>query len=228
MPETDASFLWDEQAELSDPVELDGEPMELTEDDEAQAPASPGRRRALLIGIGVAAVLCAASAVAFGPRVYHVAAEQGTTVDPPPQIGELRRDTSTNAQSTADYIRSAVAGAAGLDKSVGDVYSTPTGADNSIIFAGGTTTIWTPSNSLKDVLATVSDDNGGVSSLQTVATGTFGGVARCGVTKTDGADMPVCAWADYASVGIVLFPNRTAADAQNLFATMRPAIERRG
>jgi hypothetical protein len=227
MPETDAPFLWDKQAEFSDPVELGENPVALPDDDEP-TPARPGHRRALLIGVGVAAVLCAASAVAFGPRVYHVISERGTTVNPPPQIGDLRRDTSADAQSTADYIRAAVASAAGLDASIGDVYSTPTGTGDSVIFAGGTTAIWTPSSSLKNALAVVSDDSGGVSNLQNVPTGTLGGIAQCGVTKTDGADMPVCAWADYSSVGIVLFPNRSAADAQKLFATLRPAIEHRG
>jgi len=228
MPETDAPFLWDKQAEFSDPVELGEDPVDLTDDEEPPPPPKPGHRRALLIGVGVAAVLCAASAIAFGPRVYNVVSERGTTVNPPPKIGDLSRDSSTDAQSTADYIRAAVASATGLDTSIGAVYGTPTGTDDSVIFAGGTTAIWTPSSSLKNALAVVSDDSGGVSNQQDVPTGALGGIARCGVTKTDGADMPVCAWADYSSVGIALFPNRTAADAQKLFATLRPAIEHRG
>lgn len=229
MPETDTPFLWDKETEFSDAVELGDAPVDFADDDGPEPePASPGHRRALLIAIGGAAVLCAASAVAFGPRVYHVVSERGTTVNTPPQIGDLRRDSSPDAQSTADYIRAAVASAAGLDKSIGDVYTTPGGNDgNSIIFAGGTTSIWSPSGSLKNVLAVVSDDNGGVSDLQNVPTGKLGGLAQCGTTKTDDADMLVCAWADYSSVAIALFPNRSRDDAQNLFATLRPAIEHR-
>lgn len=226
MPEKDASFLWDSPAEFSEPVELSETPVE-PEDDEPSPPANPNRRRALLFAIGGAAVLCVASGVVFGPRIYHVTSERGTTVTPPPTIGDLRRDTSTDAQSTADYIRAAVASAAGLTNSIGDVYSTSTGTEDSIIFAGGTAAVWGPSGSLKDAFSVVADDTGGVQNLQSVPTGALGGVAQCGTTKTDDADMPVCGWADYGSVGIALFPNRPLDQARKLFTDMRPAIEHR-
>ena len=50
---------------------------------------------------------------------------------------------------------------------------------------------------------------------------------KCGTTKSDGTDMPVCGWADHGSLALAMFPGRTETDSAKLLQDIRSAAQTR-
>jgi hypothetical protein len=185
-------------------------------------------RRAVWISLGAIAVVVAGALLAIGfalrPTPGHV--------HTPTNVAGFSRDDQSNAKSTADYLQTAIAAGLNLDSSVGAVYANGTGDAHSVIFAGGTTSSGSDSARLSALIGMLDDGTDGVANVTHEPAGQLGGQVECALTTDSNvADasspqpMAVCGWADRDTVGLALFPNRSIADASNLFRQMRPALE---
>src|SRR5215467_2765005 len=184
-------------------------------------------RRAVWISLGAIALVVAGVLLTIGfvlrPTPGHV--------HTPTNVAGFSRDDQSNATSTANYLQTAIAAGLNLDSSVGAVYANGTGDAHSVIFAGGTTSSGSDSARLSALIGMLDDGTDGVANVTHEPAGQLGGQVECAVTTDSNvADasspqpMAVCAWADRDTVGLALFPNRSIADASNLFRQMRPAL----
>jgi len=185
-------------------------------------------RRALWLSIGLLVVVIAVAALV----IAHLTKPKPGTVAAPTHVAGLTLDQQSNASSTAEYLRSAVAAGMNLDSSVGAVYSDGSGDSHSVIFVGGTTTTGSSSARLKSLLGLLDDGTDGVANVTHEQAGKLGGLVDCATTTdtsvTDASTpdaMAACGWADGDTVGLALFPNRSISDAVALFGQMRSALE---
>lgn len=193
------------------------------EEDPQEAP--PPARTARTVVLTSLLLVSLAGASALGWFGYQVNEQRQTTLSTPSTIGELTLDDSEQATSTADYLQSALSAEIALDKAVGAVYTS--NDDRSVLFFGGTTLLWSPEKDLDTSFDLVADDQGAVSGLQEVDAGDFGGVMKCGVSRSDDGDMTVCGWADHGSIALALFPSRTETEAAPLMRELRAAVQTR-
>jgi hypothetical protein len=210
------------------------EPDEPDESGEHDEHEPPGRlnvtriRNILLIALAVVLIVVG---VLFGPTALSVFTQRHTTLATPDDVGGLQRATSDEAQSTAEYTRDAIAGAVGLSKSVGLVFTDrslgQSDTKNSVIFAGATGRVWSPGNALDRAFAVIVDGTGGVKDVHQLDGGDLGGLIKCGTTSVDGTMLVVCGWADHGSVGVALFANRTVTAAGDFFVKLRSSVEHR-
>lgn len=197
----------------------------------AQAAAPPEqrvtRRRIgiyALAGLGVVAI--AAGAV-FGPPFYGVLAQRHTTINTPDSVAGLTLDTSPDAQQTADYLRTAVAAGVTLNTSVAAIYDDPGDKQRTVVFFGGTGSVFYPGRQLRSAFNLLDDRDDGMKGLRSVPTGHYGGEMQCGTSTGDGGDMTACGWADHGSLAVALFPGRTVDQAAPLMRQMRDAMQHR-
>ncbi|MEV4643023.1 hypothetical protein AB0J80_37360 [Actinoplanes sp. NPDC049548] len=211
----------------AEPVEIAPEPFTLTEPVEGQkhpeekAPRS--RTKTIVLGSLLAVSLAGAGVIGYAG--WRIASQKDATLTAPPQIGSLKLDTSNEGKTTADYLQTALSAEVDLDGAVGAVYADSAGQN--VLFFGGTTLIWTPENDLDTAFELVSDDQGAVTDLHDVSAGPLGGTMKCGTTKNDGADMPVCGWADHGSLALAMFPGRAENDSAKLLVEIRAATQKR-
>jgi hypothetical protein len=186
-------------------------------------------RRALWLSAGAVVVL---GAVAV-PVALHFAQNDAPALRTPSKVAGLTLDTSGNAKTTADYMRSAVSAGMDLDATVAAVYTDGSAnADaHSVIFVGGTGK-GSDSSLVTKIMGLMDDSTDGITGVTTEDAGTLGGVMKCGqTTDTSTADagtdtaMSVCAFADSGTVGIALFPNRTVPASATLMRQMRTGLE---
>jgi hypothetical protein len=210
----------------TDPVfELAADPFDITPPgpDESRTPAPPSRTRKILLG-SLLAVAVAGVAV-IGVASWQIASQKDATLVAPPEVAGLRLDQSDDGTSTADYLQNALSAGVDVDKAVAGVYTAPDGQD--ILFFGGTTLIWTPEHDLDAAFALIDDAQGAVTGLHDVPAGHFGGTMKCGTTKTEDGEMPVCGWADHGSLALAMFPKRTEAESATLLRELRDAAQSR-
>ncbi|BCJ51625.1 hypothetical protein Asp14428_31000 [Actinoplanes sp. NBRC 14428] len=209
----------------AEPVEIAAEPFALTEpaEDATEEKAPRSRTKTIVLG-SLLAVTLAGTAV-IGYAGWRISSQKDATLTTPPQIGALKLDTSDNGKSTGDYLETALSAEVDLDEAVGAVYADAAG--NNVLFFGGTTLIWTPENDLDTAFELVSDDQGAVTGVHDVSAGPLGGTMKCGTTKSDGTDMPVCGWADHGSLALAMFPGRTQDDSAKLMLELRAATQKR-
>lgn len=216
-----------EPAEIPrEPVELTPEPFALTEPAEEEEPAGAkprSRTRTIVLSSLLTAGL--AGAAVIGYSAWQIASQKDATLTAPAQVAGLSVDSSDDGRSTAEYLQTALSAEVALDHAVGAVYRD--GSGNDVLFFGGTTLIWTPGSDLDTAFGLVSDDQGAVTGLNDVPAGPLGGTMRCGTTKSDGTDMPVCGWADHGSLALAMFPGRSENDAAKLFKEIRAAAQTR-
>jgi hypothetical protein len=197
--------------------------------DEKSSPPVGGRstllrpRNAALIGIVVVALVLAAI---FGPVAWEMWGRDGVRITTPSRVAGLVLDDSQGAHDTIDYLRTAVQTGVSLEKSTGAVYADEAGQSRSVLFVGGTGSVGSPEDALTKTFRLISDDTGGVESVQSLPAGPLGGVMKCGSTKTDGGSMAVCGWADHGSLGIAMFPNRPVDQSAELLRTMRQSMQK--
>ncbi|WFE29832.1 hypothetical protein O7623_11880 [Solwaraspora sp. WMMD791] len=184
-----------------------------------------GRTRRIVIGAVVATGLLGAGL--FGSATLRILQQKDATLVPTPEAAGLVRDNSTSARDTAEYLHSAFAAGIDLDRSSAVVYRDPADPDRSVLFFGGTTTLWSPERDLDTLIGLVGDEEGAVSGLRGVPAGRYGGVMKCGSTPADAEEMPVCGWADHGSIAVALFPGRTVDEAADLLQRLRDDIQQR-
>ncbi|GII22800.1 hypothetical protein [Planosporangium mesophilum] len=193
-----------------------------TAEEDGDRPTSSRRRRLAVIGGAAAALVLAA---AFAPVAWDRLNHKDVRIDTPPRLAGLVLDDSQGAHETIDYLRTAVQTGVSLEKTTGAVYADEAGQSRSVLFIGGTGRISSPDEALTKTFQLISDESGGVESVQVVPAGPLGGVMRCGSTKTDGGSMAVCGWADGGSLGVAMFPNRPTEESAELLRTMRKAMQ---
>jgi hypothetical protein len=206
-------------------IELNAEPFDITPagPDESPGPATRTRTRRILLGSLLA--VAAAGIVLIGVTGWQIASQKDATLVTPPEVAGLRLDQSADGKSTADYLQTALSAGVDVDKAVGGVYTGTDGRD--VLFFGGTTLIWTPGSDLKSAFALIDDAEGAVTDLHDVPAGHFGGTMKCGTTKTEDGDMPVCGWADHGSLALAMFPKRTEAESATLLREIRDHTQSR-
>jgi hypothetical protein len=166
-----------------------------------------------------------AGVVALGYAWWQMSTEKDATLSTPAQIGPLRLDDSANGQQTADYLQTALSAEITLSNTAGAVYTD--GSGGSILFFGGTATIWSPEKSLNSAFGLISDKQGAVTGLHDVDPGKLGGTMKCGITNSDGGTLPVCGWADHGSLALAMFPGRSESDSATLLRQIRDATQKR-
>ncbi|HEY2950014.1 MAG TPA: hypothetical protein VGJ53_16730 [Micromonosporaceae bacterium] len=202
-------------------------PIDVADDEPASEPAA--RSRVRMVTLAALLVIGLAGAVVLGILGWPVLQQKDARLSTPEAVAGLRRDRTTQAQETAEYLRAALAASVSLDGSVGAVYEDPAAADRSVLFFGGTGLLLSPGRKLDTVFTLLADENGGVTGLREVPAGRLGGVMRCGRTTTPdgGGDMTVCGWADHGSVAAALFENRSTDDSARLLRSIRTAVQTR-
>jgi hypothetical protein len=207
------------------PVEIAADPFPLTASaDEAPAERAPRSRTRTIVLSSLLAVGLAGASV-LGYVGWRIASQKDATLTVPAQVAGLRVDSSDDGRSTADYLQTALSADVDLERAVGAVLTDGSGKD--VLFFGGTTLFWTPEDDLVTAFGLVSDEQGAVTGLRDVPAGPLGGTMKCGTTKADGADMPVCGWADHGSLALAMFPGRTVDDAAKLLGEIRSAAQTR-
>ncbi len=207
------------------PVEIADDPFPLSESAEPkpaeQAPQS--RTRTIVLSSLLAVGLAGASVLGYVG--WRISSQKDATLTVPSTVAGLTVDTSEEGKSTADYLQTALSADVDLDRSVGAVFKDSSGKN--VLFFGGTTLFWTPEDDLTTAFGLVSDDQGAVTGLKDVPAGEFGGTMKCGTTKADDADMPVCGWADHGSLALAMFPGRSVEDSAKLMGDIRTAAQKR-
>ena len=84
-----------------------------------------------------------------------------------------------------------------------------------------------PAKALDQAFTLLNDESGSVTEVREIAAGPLGGVVKCGTSNGDGGAMPVCGWADNASLVVGLFPGRSTDAAGRLLLDLRAGIEHR-
>jgi hypothetical protein len=213
-------------AELTyDPV-ADGTGVVDEADEAARRRRRARRTRTIVLGAMLAVLL--GLAVVFGPTAWEIFLQKDTTLAAPQKIAGLTLDTTEDAQSTADYLKTALAAGVALDSSLGAVYTDGGGSEHSVIIVGGTGLFLSPEKQLDAAFGLITDDTGGVTGVRTVPAGPLGGVMKCGTTTTDDeSTIPVCGWADHGSLAVALFPGRALDESAELLRQMRTAMQHR-
>ncbi|GAA2518868.1 hypothetical protein [Winogradskya humida] len=208
------------------PVEVSDEPFTLTGPADEDAEETTPRSRTKTIVLGSLLAVTLAGMAVIGYAGWRIASQKDATLTSPPTVGNLKLDTTEEGRSTADYLQTALSAEVDLDHTTGGVYLDGTSTDG-VLFFGGTTLIWTPGADLDTAFEIISDGQGAVTGLHDVDAGKLGGTMKCGTTKTDNADMPVCGWADHGSLALAMFPGRTGKDAATLILQIRNATQTR-
>ena len=185
--------------------------------------AAPPRARKIIMIVLLAIMMT--GLVLIGVFGWRVMSQKDATLVAPPQVASLRRDDSADGRSTADYLQTALSTTVDLDHTVGAVYRDAGG--RTVLFAGGTTLIWRPIKALDAAFGLVADRQGAVTGVHDVPAGAFGGTMRCGTTRTDDGEMPVCGWADHGSVALAMFPRRSEAEAAGILRELRDGAQKR-
>src|SRR3989440_4557708 len=191
-----------------------------------EPPARRWTRNRILLLAGLGAIVLLLAAI-LGPIGYRFLTRERVSLDTPGNAAGLTLDTSDDAKQTMDYLRQAVAAKITLTSTVGAVYQDPASKDRKVLFFGGTNLQLSPAHQLDQALTIFNDDTGTVTGLHDVAPGPLGGVVKCGTSNGDGGAMPVCGWADNASLVVGLFPGRSIDAAGRLLLDLRAAIEHR-
>jgi hypothetical protein len=184
--------------------------------------AAPPRARKIMLAVLLAVI--AAGAVFLGLAGWQVMSQKDATLAAPSRVGGLSLDGSPAGRSTADYLQTALSATVDVDSAVGAVYRD---AGGDVLFTGGTALFWRPGNALDAAFGLVADDQGAVIGIHSVPAGTFGGTMKCGTTKTDDGEMPVCGWADHGSVGLAMFPQRSESEAAAILREIRDSAQKR-
>jgi hypothetical protein len=214
-------------ADGDSPIELSSEPFDVTPvPDDSDAPATRRPRTRIIVLASLLAVGLAGAAV-LGTAAWRISSQRDTTLGTPDRVAGLTMDTSENATTTSEYLRTALAAEVDLDNAVGAVYADPGARNRSVLFFGGTTLIWTPGSDLETAFELMSDETGAIAGLHDVDAGEFGGTMKCGTTASPDGDIAVCGWADHGSLALAMFPNRTAAESAPLLRDIRDAVQTR-
>ncbi|MFC3988275.1 hypothetical protein [Actinoplanes siamensis] len=215
-----------------EPIEIREAPFTLLTEETGEAGGrpdaerlSPARRRTRTILLSSLLAAVVAGVAALGWFYWQIHSQRDVTLNLPAQVAELTLSTSDNAESATTYLQTALAAEVDLDDTVGGAYDGP--GDKDVLIFGGTALIWSPDKDLKTSFDLFADDEGAVAGLHDVDAGPLGGSMKCGTTKSEGQDMPVCGWADHGSLALAMFPGRSESEAAPLMRQLRKAIQTR-
>ena len=212
---------------MTQPSDVSATDLPIMEPLTTEEPPSRPRWRGRWILLGsLAAVVLILTAI-LGPIGWRLINREHATLTTPDKVAGLTLDNSNDAKQTTDYLRTAVAAKTGLSSTVGAVYDDPSSADRKVLIFGGTSVQLSPAKALDQAFALLNDESGSVTEVREVAPGPLGGVVKCGTSNGDGGAMPVCGWADNASLVVGLFPGRSIDAAGRLLLDLRAAIEHR-
>jgi hypothetical protein len=209
----------------SAPVEIADNPFSLTGSEEQEPEVREPRSRTRTIVLSSLLAVGLAGASVLGYVGWRISSQKDATLAVPASVAGFKVDSSDEGRSTADYLQTALSADVDLDNAIGAVLTD--GSPNNVLFFGGTTLFWTPKDDLNTAFGLVSDDQGAVTDLHEVAAGPLGGTMKCGTTKADGADIPVCGWADHGSLALAMFPGRSVDDSAKLLVQIRSAAQTR-
>ncbi|MFC0532664.1 hypothetical protein [Phytohabitans kaempferiae] len=205
------------------PIDVTPPPGEPVEEEET----IPRSRRTRRIVLGSLLAVGLVGAAFVGTAGFRVVQQKDASLETPPEVAGLRMDQSEQAQSTAEYLRTAIGARIDLDQSIGVVYQDPASAERSVLLFGGTALIWKPGDDLDTLFDVLSDDTGAVRGLRDVDAGDLGGVMKCGESVAPEGNTTVCGWADHGSVVLALFPGRTPDEGGELLREIRGTIQSR-
>jgi len=210
----------------SQPFEI-GEPFNLSAQGDGEPPAAGPKPRSRVRTIVLVSMLAIAlaGAVTLGYAGWQIISQKDATLTTPDRIGTLTLDQTDDGKQTADYLQTALSAEVNLDKAVGAVYND--GTSGSVLFFGGTATIWSPDKDLGSAFGLISDNQGAVTGLHKVDPGKFGGTMQCGTTKSDDGNLSVCGWADHGSLAVAMFPSRSEPASATLLRQIREATQTR-
>jgi hypothetical protein len=206
------------------PFELD-EPFDLTVAGDEEPDDQPTRspvRRIVLTGLLLVSLAGLGTLGYFG---WQMSSQKNASLVAPATIGSLHLDESPDGKDTADYLQTALSAEINLNAAVGAIYDD--GSGHSILFFGGTGTIWSPETQLDNAFDLISDKQGAVTGVHGVDAGKLGGTMKCGTTKSDDGELPVCGWADHGCLAVAMFPNRPESEAAPLLRQIRTATQSR-
>ena len=193
-------------------------------DESADQPRKNGRGRRIALSALLFVTLAGSGTLAYAG--WQIATQKDATLSTPPTIGALRLDASEDGRTTAEYLQTALAAEVdGLKKGTGAVYLDAGGKN--VLFSGGTGLLWAPETELNSAFDLIADNEGAVTGIHDVDAGELGGDMKCGTTKTDDGDLPVCGWADHGSIALALFPNRSEQEAAGLLREIRSSTQTR-
>lgn len=197
-----------------------------------EEPAQPRPKRSrrwwLAMAGSVAGCGLLAAAITLGPMSYAMLTQKDAVLTTPPQAAGLTLDTTEQATSAADDLKSVFAAGFTVTSSVAGVYGDSSSATRSVLFVGGTGFLAKPERALTQLFSLLDDQAGRVTGVRDVDPGPLDGTMRCGaVTSTDGSPMTVCGWADYGSLAMALFPERGIDESAGLLRELRGAVQHR-
>ena len=206
-------------------MEIATDPFPLTEAAGEEKEERKPRSRTKTIVLSAMLAVGLAGASVLGYVGWRIASQKDATLTVPANVAGFTIDSSDEGRNTAEYLQTALSADVQLDRAVGAVFTD--GSANDILFFGGTTLFWTPEDDLVTAFNLVSDEQGSVTGLHDVPAGPLGGTMKCGTTKADDTDMPVCGWADHGSLALAMFPGRTVDDSAKLLGEIRSAAQTR-
>jgi hypothetical protein len=169
-----------------------------------------------------------AAAITLGPMTYAMLTQKDAVLATPPQAAGLTLDTTAPATSAADDLKSVFTAGFGVTSSVAGVYGDPNSATRSVLFVGGTGFLAKPDRELTHLFSLLDDQAGQVTGVRDVDPGPLDGTMRCGtVTTGDDGPMTVCGWADYGSLAMAMFPERSIDESARLMRDLRAAVQHR-
>jgi hypothetical protein len=175
-------------------------------------------RNAVLGALAGLLLLCGIGGYAVA-RPYL--AEHPATLTTPEQVAGLRLTDDPTVIEFAAQLSATLTDAATFDDVVAAAYRDEAAPDRAVIFLGGTRLQIRPERELEAWFEGYRAGSGDLTGLAAVDPGPLGGHAKCGTSVLEGLEMAVCGWADYGSLGIGLFPNRTTDEGADLLRSVR-------
>ncbi|MBG0568783.1 hypothetical protein [Actinoplanes aureus] len=208
-----------------EPIQINDTPFALTGEDEPDPRDAESSRKMRRVVLGALLTVSLAGAATLGYFGWNVNSQRNTTLSAPPTIGALTLNSTEDASATAEYLQGALSAEISMDKTVGGVYSGAGGKN--VLFFGGTTLLWSPEKDLENSFDLIADEEGAVTGLHDVDAGELGGVMKCGITNSEGAELTVCGWADHGSLALAMFPDQPESEAAPLMLEIRKATQTR-
>ncbi|MCA2216113.1 hypothetical protein [Jidongwangia harbinensis] len=180
--------------------------------------------------VAVIAVLCIGGvAVTFflaKDEVAKVVDASRITVVEPETLGGRPKITDPTVAGSVSSLDSQLSKVPGATESVGAVYG-DVQAQDLVMIAAASSVTGSPQERFDEFTSGMTSGTMRVSNLTDTDPGPFGGIAKCGDTKSSGVEMAVCVWSDNGSIGLITMLFKGRADLEKEFIGMRGQIERK-
>ena len=151
---------------------------------------------------------------------YPAARQYPVTAALPQSFADLTRRDDNASRAAVDRLTAQLNGA-GSSAVFAGVYGDSRGKRVTIF--GVTGWRFDPGGDVRDQLDRVSDDFG-LGAVHSYDVGEPGVHESCGVGRSGGAAIVVCAWADHGSLATVLLTRRSLSDSADLVTRLRGAV----